>query len=321
MNPTVQKLPTRVPVPGLAPSRRRSATRDPGEIVLRTSLGADGQVLVEEIPLTLDILLNPREEDKVTQGNPHYRLLYPLTMRLQRFFERRRRGWGVFSDVIVTWAKKDLRPVSPDLSVVEDIADPAAVGSSLDVAAEGCRVRAVIEVVTTTSKLKRDKDEKHNRVLYAAAGVEDYVLLYPREYRKPGDRPVRCFALKAGVHGEQETDAEGGFLLRSLGLRLSIGESEELLLEDVATGERILSWDEEEELRLQAERRAAEADRRSAEADRRSAQLLVSVLENRGLDLDDDARQRILDCRDGEALERWIRRAFTAATVDQLWNE
>jgi len=320
-------------------------------------------MVIEEIPLTLEILLNPSEDDHVPQGNPHSRVLNSLTQRLRRYLERRG-DWGVFSDLMVHWARKDLRSVAPDVTVAQGIADPEAVDENLDVAAAGCRVRAVFEVVTTRSKIKREKDEIHNKPLFAAAGVEDYVLLYPVKYRKRGDRAVRHFTLQAGgAYREQKADAEGRYVLGSLGLWLSIDESEELVLADVATGERILTPKEEEERRLQAERLAAEeaaarqaAERRATEeaaarqtaeqarqaaehraaeeeaarqaaeaarqaANRRSTQLLVAVLERRGLTLDAAARRRILDCNDPRELERWAEQAFTVAMVEDLWED
>jgi len=358
MEPTIHRHPARIPRPS-SPRRRASAADDRDEIVFRTVRNADGEMLIEAVPLTLEILLNPREDDQVPQGNPHSRLLDTLTQRLRRHLERRG-DWGVFSDLMVHWARKDLRAVAPDVTVAQGIADPDAVDENLDVAAVGCRVRTVFEVVTTRSKNKRDKDEVHNKPLFAAAGVEDYVLLYPVKYRQRGDRAVRCFALAAGAYQEQKADAEGRFLLRSLGLWLSVDASEEPVLVDVATGERLLSPTEEEQRRLQAERRAAEeeaarqaaerraaeetaarqaAERRAAEetaarqaaerrateetaarqaANRRSAQLLVAVLESRGLILDAQARRRILDCDDPRELERWAEHAFTVATVEDL---
>jgi len=366
MEPTIHPQPTRFP--GLSPRRRTSVRADPDEIVLRTSRDADGQLVIEEIPLTLEILLNPSEDDHVPQGNPHDRVLSPLKQRLRHHLERRG-GWGVFSDLMVHWGRKDLRSVAPDVTVAEGIADPEAVDENLDVAATGCRVRTVFEVVTTRSKIKRDKDEVHNKPLFAAAGVDDYVLVYPVKYRKRGDRAVRCFRLEAGSYREQKADAEGRFLLGSLGLWLSVVESAGLVLVDVATGERLLTGKEEEERRLRAERLAAEeaaarqaaehraaqeaaarqaadkarqaaehraeeeaaarqaAERRVAEeeaarqaANRQAAQLLLAVLESRGLTLDAEARRRILDCEEPRQLERWSAQAFTVATVEDLWE-
>ncbi len=230
--------------------------------------------------------------------------------------------------MMVTWAQKRLRPVAPDVTIVDRIADPEAVGSSLDVAAEGCRVRAVLEVVTTSSKAQRTKDEKHNKKLYAAAGVEDYVLIYPRQHRERGDPALRSFVLAGGMHRERSADAEGRFLLRSVGLRLAVGESGELVFTDVATDEPVLSWDHEEALRRAAEKARRDAERRAeAEAEarrdveRQLAEMLVAVLESRGLAVDDTARERILGCRDGEMLRHWSRRALTATKIGELWEE
>ncbi len=330
MNPTLPKVPAPAPLSAPRPGRHRrpSTGRETGEIALRTTCSADGEVVVEEIPLTLDILLHPDEDVQVPQGNPHYRQLYPLAQGLQRFLERRRRGWGVFSDLMVKWAQKRLRPVAPDIAIVDRIADPEAVGSSLDVAAEGCRVRAGLEVVTTSPKAHRAKDEKHNKELYAAAGVEDYVLIYPQQHRRRGDPALRSFVLAGGVHRERSADAEGRFLLRSVGLRLAVGEPGDLVFTDVATGERVLSWDHEEALRRAAEEARRDAERQAAadaaarqDAERQVAEMLVAVLESRDLAVGDKARQRILGCRDGEMLKRWSRRALTATKTEELWEE
>jgi len=53
----------------------------------------------------LIILLNPREDDQVPQGNPHDRVLDSLKQRLRRYLERRG-DWGVFSDLMVHWARR-----------------------------------------------------------------------------------------------------------------------------------------------------------------------------------------------------------------------
>ncbi|HEX9669821.1 MAG TPA: Uma2 family endonuclease [Thermoanaerobaculia bacterium] len=68
----------------------------------------------------------------------------------------------------------------------------------------------------------------------------------------------------------------------------------------------------------EAARQAAEQARQAAE--RRAAQLIVSVLQMRGLTLDARARSRILDCDDPRQLERWSEQAFTVGTVEDLWG-
>jgi hypothetical protein len=58
----------------------------------------------------------------------------------------------------------------------------------------------------------------------------------------------------------------------------------------------------------------------AAEAEAKGeAQALLAVLAARGLPVTDEARARILACRDLPVLERWVTRAVTAASIDDLF--
>ncbi len=266
--------------------------------------------MIEEIPLTLDVLLNPREGDQVTQSNEHERHLGTLIDRLRRFLEPR--GWGVFSDVMIHW-RRGRKKTSPDVAAVEGVVNPKAGRGSLDLKKERGQVRAVFELVSTSTKDQRAKDEKHGPGRYARRGVEDFVLFYPPERRDSEDPAVRVYSLAGKIYKEQTADAKGRFLLGSLGLWLSVGEHGDLILEVVATGERLLTSEEEEAGRREAQRQADEATQALART-------LLNLLENRQLPFSADARRRILDCRDLSRLELWIAHAFTVASVDDLWD-
>jgi hypothetical protein len=49
------------------------------------------------------------------------------------------------------------------------------------------------------------------------------------------------------------------------------------------------------------------------------ATALLAVLEARGVEVPDDARERIAGCTDREQLETWIRRAATATSAEDLF--
>ncbi|WP_394821197.1 hypothetical protein [Pendulispora albinea] len=51
------------------------------------------------------------------------------------------------------------------------------------------------------------------------------------------------------------------------------------------------------------------------------AKAVVAVLEARQIHVPDDARDRILACSDLAVLERWVRRAVTVASVDELFRD
>ena len=47
---------------------------------------------------------------------------------------------------------------------------------------------------------------------------------------------------------------------------------------------------------------------------------ILAVLDARGLDIPSEARERISRCSDLHLLEKWIRRAATAKSVDDLFS-
>ena len=50
------------------------------------------------------------------------------------------------------------------------------------------------------------------------------------------------------------------------------------------------------------------------------ARSVVLVLDARGIRVSDAARERILGCADSELLDRWVRLAATADSVDELFE-
>jgi predicted transposase/invertase (TIGR01784 family) len=50
------------------------------------------------------------------------------------------------------------------------------------------------------------------------------------------------------------------------------------------------------------------------------AEAVVAVLEERGVPITDDERERILGCQDSELLQRWLRRAVTAERAAELFE-
>lgn len=54
---------------------------------------------------------------------------------------------------------------------------------------------------------------------------------------------------------------------------------------------------------------------------RGEAQAILTVLEERGVPVPDDIRDRIMACADTNQLATWLRRAVTAATADDVVRE
>jgi predicted transposase/invertase (TIGR01784 family) len=62
--------------------------------------------------------------------------------------------------------------------------------------------------------------------------------------------------------------------------------------------------------------------RRSLELAKREgkSESIIAVLESRGMTVSAEERERILACRDGEQLDRWLRRAVQVATAAELFE-
>lgn len=51
------------------------------------------------------------------------------------------------------------------------------------------------------------------------------------------------------------------------------------------------------------------------------AEARLIVLEQRGLELSDEAHERITGCDDPDVLRRWVARAVTVSSVDEIFAE
>jgi hypothetical protein len=51
------------------------------------------------------------------------------------------------------------------------------------------------------------------------------------------------------------------------------------------------------------------------------AEAILMLLRDRGVAVDEAAEQRIMGCHDGAVLNRWFKRAITAAAVQDLFAE
>ena len=262
-----------LPAPKLDPDAEiPRRPRESGEALLRPVGQADGGVVVEKLPLTLDVLLHPREDDQVTQSRPHHKKLNPLADTLERFLEKQP-GVGVFSDLMILWEKMGGRDVAPDVYVVKGMTrDPDLVNRSFDPVAEGVSPCLVFEVVSTSNQAMVDKDELENPSLFEKMKVAERVLLYPPE---PGtDERLRLAAFRLGRWGGYQPirpDAKGWIRLRTVGLRIKVAEDgQRLLIEDAKTGERLLTSVEEEAARRAAEKRAEEEAKMRRQAEERA---------------------------------------------------
>ncbi|MEU0074832.1 hypothetical protein ABZ027_35665 [Streptomyces sp. NPDC006332] len=63
------------------------------------------------------------------------------------------------------------------------------------------------------------------------------------------------------------------------------------------------------------------AEARAEGQTRRAAEDILAVLAERGIDVSEDARERITGCGDPEVLRHWLRRAVTAPTAEDIFED
>ncbi len=337
-------VPRAAPAPGAGPEPTPAESDWPEgrleEAIFRPTLKANGELVVEVLPPTLYNLTHPKEEDDVSQGNRHYRTLDPLDDILRRKLEKTRPGVGVFSELMIYWRDPAMESSCPDICVVLGLGrPPEEIGNSFYVAKEGVGPCLVFEIVSSTYKSTREKDYDFNPVHYAKAGVKELVLVEPVTRGSPEIR--RLVGLRLGAadeYEEIEPDDSGRILLDTVGFQIHV-EQAAVVVEDAETGERFLTSSEEEDARKEAQRCAEDAQRRAEEAQQRAedeartrkeaqrraersrAEALLTVLSARGFDLSGEVRGRILATTEAQTLERWLCRAATASSLDEVLDE
>ena len=139
--------------------------------------------------------------------------------------------------------------VAPDVFVVRGI--PKHKRMTYLLWREGKAPCFVLEI---TSKSTRDEDLTKKKSVYARLGVEEYFLFDPRgEYLRP---QLQGFRLTGGKYQPIPPAKDGSLVSQNLGIRFH-PEGESLRPVDVATGRRLLDFDEVRARLHEAEERAA----------------------------------------------------------------
>ncbi len=236
---------------------------------------AEGRKTFRRIPLTADDYLHPQEGDQMTQGNPHQRIVRALADVLQRWLERFP-GVGVFSDVLIRWGISGLPNQAPDVWVVRGLEDPTAIRGRLDCSELGVLPELAIEVISTTHKEYREKDERDKVRIYERAGVAEYLIVDPAGYGKGEPYLLTGYRLDvAGRYQRIAPDARGALHAETASLYFVSDAERGVFVEVAETGERLLYSDEAEEALLAAEAARLDAEQRATEAEARLARLLA----------------------------------------------
>ncbi len=252
-------------------------------------IGPEGEVTLDEVPLSLEDVLFPEMGDFVVQTDAHDSDLNYL----KDVFKARLAGQirtVVVSDCRVDWNLLGVKPLGPDVAVFADV-ERHCDWATLDVAAEGARPLLVVEV---TSRDTRQNDLGKKVDFYYRAGVPLYVIADVLEE----DDFVRRLELIVYRHTADgferiKPDERGWFWLEPIGVWLGVVPEarlgyDRLACFDPATGEEIGDYtaisqalEAAAQARAEAETRAELAEARAqAEAETRAqAEARIRALE------------------------------------------
>ena len=236
---------------------------------------AEGKIVSEQVPLTREDLLDPQEDDHVSNRFWHDLITGRLGEILRTLF-----GSRACDDVLVTanvkmlWKDPGLRRVAPDLAVIPGVDDPERDFKSFDEAKEGTRPVFVLEVLSEATE-RTDHEDKPG--IYQSASVLEYFILdqmetpWKLEARRLDSATGRYRTIRPGDSARAASEA--------LKVLFEVGEDgRSLVLTDLRTGERLRDHRGEAEARRAAEeryRREAEARRAAEEEIRRLRALLA----------------------------------------------
>ncbi|MCP4661381.1 MAG: hypothetical protein GY856_38755, partial [bacterium] len=231
---------------------------------------ADGSEVVEQVGLSAEDLLYPKEGDVVTDGYPHASVLQPDADSLRRHLKKRP-DTLVTSNVTLT-LRSDGKNCGPDVAVIEGEIDRSKILRAVKLRELGARLVFEIEVVSTSEKEIEEKDTKKNIVRYAQEGVAEYFTVYPIVERQVRD--LVGWRLDEGRYVAILPDAQKRVYSQTLDLFFVIdAKSKELSVFDGETGQRLLISDEEEAGRKEeakARRRAEETARQAKKSARQA---------------------------------------------------
>jgi Uma2 family endonuclease len=236
----------------------------PGITLMRWVERPDGELEQVAMPLTPELFLHAELGDQMSQGMRHGNTARRIADRLEHHFRSEK-------DVLVTFDLKhylgsDLPYPAPDVSVIRGLPDAQRDRYSFDLEEEGIRPCLVVEVVSPRSSRIRRTDLVSKVEIYALAGISEYVIVDSR-LRDPRFRLLGYRLDNSGRRYQTiEPDDQGRILSRTTGLWFQISpDGNEVLLFNAATGERLLTRAEEEELRKAAEERARAAEEKAVQ--------------------------------------------------------
>lgn len=226
-----------------------------------------GQPRYRVEPLSPADALNPQPGDEFNVGAQHTADVARLVTCL-RTHSRYNPAIAVVAGAILLWPDPDLDRPAPDIVLLNNLPDATRRHPTVDLAAEGASVRAVIEVVAPDF-VQQDLIDKPR--LYAAAGVPELWII--DSGLRPDQHEVRYsvtgYSLEGGTYRPLHADAQARVHSPSGRFWLAVNAAAtEVILGDSRTGQPIVVQPDNDlttpaaqvEAKLRAESIAAKLD-------------------------------------------------------------
>jgi Uma2 family endonuclease len=241
----------------------------------------DGSTDLVQVPLTLEDVLHPQEDDQIPERPQQHLDAVYLDPILRVRAQERLVDPLVLGDCLVAWGVRGIRNHSPDFSVFEGVTNPPGLQiGTFRLRASGGRCVLAMEIVSPDT---RNNDVVHKLREYHAVGVPMYVLIDQRN--EGGPRQVIGYRYTRARYVKLRPDRQGRVLLKPLGLLLGL-EDELAVCYDADTGERLGNYEQVQQARIAAEQAAREqaAAREAAEERVRELEAQLRRLRGRAID-------------------------------------
>ncbi len=276
----------------------------------------NGEEAWDRVPLTLDDVLHPQLEDKVSQSDTHYLFCHYLYTILKARFSNNPTT-VVMHDVPLNWGLADMGDHCPDVSVFHSVHTHYPKGV-FDVKGSGGEPLLLIEVTSPSTRIldvdnERRKENKYRH--YARIEVPWYLIVDAAKWKDADVAPpLMLYRLESDKkqYTQVEPDARGWLWVEAVGLFLGPYEESDL---------GIAWYDEEGQLlgdykQLKTQHEAEAQARAAAEARAREESRLRTQAEAQ---LDTEARARATEARARAAAEARLREL--EAELQQLRGE
>jgi Uma2 family endonuclease len=238
----------------------------------------NGEEELLQVPLTLDDVLHPEEEDYVIQLDEHFVLCKYLYEILHWWLQEEPQTVVVY-DMLIDWNKEGIRPHAPDVTVLRGVQKRPQLTSYRLRETGGAPVLAIEVTSSRTRQLDVQGLRTPNKFQhYARVGIPIYVIVDLAKVKNVQEEIVPLAAYRLNEDGAYTPilpDAQGRLWLETVGLALGHDDGEVTWFDP--DGRVLQSYNgvvqayEAEHERADAEHERADAEHERADAEHERA--------------------------------------------------